>query len=182
VARIYTRTGDRGQTGLGDGTRVAKSHPRVAACGELDELGAWLGVAVASGPHPEVAALLTDVQRDLLAAGADLAHPRPSSKPPRSPKSGLTQGHVDRLEAAIDRFESELPPLSAFLLPGGGAVGAHLHLARTVCRRVERTVVALAQESAVDAVLIVYLNRLSDLLFVLARHANQRAGLAEERW
>ena len=181
MVRIYTRTGDEGQTGLGDGTRVAKSHPRVAACGELDELGALLGVALASEPGPEVAALLLDVQRDLLAAGADLARPRPRGEP-RHPKSGLAQGHVDRLEAAIDRFEAELPPLSAFLLPGGGSVGAHLHLCRAVCRRVERTVVGLAQESAVEAVVIVYLNRLSDLLFVLARHANQRAGRAEERW
>jgi cob(I)alamin adenosyltransferase len=179
--KIYTKTGDRGETGLIDGSRVAKDHLRVSAYGDVDELNAALGVARAHGPSPELDALLHDIQRDLFALGAQLADPKHQIGA-RTAKAAVTPAHVERLEAAIDEREARMPPLRAFILPGGQALGASLHLARTVCRRAERTVVALGRTTAVDPLVLVYLNRLSDLLFVLAREEGLRTGQPEERW
>jgi cob(I)alamin adenosyltransferase len=179
--KIYTKTGDGGETGLGDGSRVSKDDPRVAAYGEVDELNAVLGLARAQGPDPETDALLLGVQKDLFALGAQLADPS-ETVAARKAKAAVPQGRVAELENAIDRRELALPPLRAFVLPGGTALGATLHLARTVCRRAERSIVSLSREGAVDPVIEVYVNRLSDLLFVLARHANQSAGRSEDTW
>jgi cob(I)alamin adenosyltransferase len=177
--KIYTKKGDGGETGLIDGSRVAKDHRRVHAYGEVDELCAVLGLVRAHGTAAP--ALLQEIQRDLFALGAQLADPQ-ARVGERKAKAAVTPAHVERLERAIDDAESRLPPLTAFILPGGSVVGASLHLARTVCRRAERATVALARESPVDPVVLAYLNRLSDLLFVLAREANQNAGVAEDRW
>jgi cob(I)alamin adenosyltransferase len=177
--KIYTRTGDAGETSLFDGTRVQKSEPRVDAYGEVDELNACLGLARASGADAEVDAELVRVQRDLFALGAQLADPG-EKLAARVTKAVLGDVDVARLEQAIDRFEAELPPLRRFILAGGSPAGAALHLARAVCRRAERRMVAL--EPAVEGVLLRYINRLSDLLFVLARSVNHRAGAAETEW
>jgi cob(I)alamin adenosyltransferase len=179
--KIYTRGGDRGETGLGDGSRVRKDDLRVAAYGDLDELSSVLGLALAETRRRVLAAVLREVQRDLFALGAQLADPS-RRVAGRKAKAAIGDGHVARLESEIDRCEAKLPPLRAFVLPGGSRVGALLHLARTVCRRAERTAVALAQREAVDAAVLSYVNRLSDLLFVLARLENRRAGRHETRW
>jgi len=177
--KIYTKTGDAGETALFDGTRVRKSDARVDAYGEVDELNACLGVARAAGIDDDLGALLEDVQRDLMAAGSRLADPG-TRIAPRVVKVALDETAVSRLERAIDGLDAELPALTSFILPGGTPAAAHLHLARTVCRRAERAVVALA--GPVDPVVTVYLNRLSDLLFVMARAVNRRAGRAETEW
>ena len=178
--KIYTKTGDSGETSLFDQTRVQKSNPRVDAYGEVDELNASLGVARAAGVDADIAAVIDDLQRDLFALGARLADP--SAKiAPRVTKASLTDAQVERLEQTIDRLETELPPLQRFILPGGTAAGAALHLARTVCRRAERRVVALGP-AQVDRLVVVYLNRLSDLLFVMARAVNHRSGSPELEW
>ena len=181
--KIYTRAGDTGETSLYDGTRVQKSDARVDAYGDVDELNACLGLARASGPHgtidPEMEAELVRLQRDLFALGAQLADPR-EKLAARVTKAVLGDEDVARLEQVIDRFEAELPPLRRFILAGGSPAGAALHVARAVCRRAERRMVAL--EPAVDGVLLRYVNRLSDLLFVLARAVNHRAGAAETEW
>jgi cob(I)alamin adenosyltransferase len=179
--KVYTRTGDTGQTGLVGGSRVGKDHPRVVAYGEVDELNAVLGLVRAEPPPAELDALLREVQRDLFAIGAQLADPE-ARIGERKAKAAVTAAHVERLEQAIDRHEAELPPLRAFILPGGSRLGAALHLARTVCRRAERAVVSLAGAEDVDPLVVAYVNRLSDLLFVLARHQNQRQGQAEDPW
>lgn len=178
--KIYTKTGDEGETSLFDGTRVPKTDPRVAAYGDVDELQAAVGVAAAAGADQELAALLVSVQRDLFALGARLADPSHRIAA-RVAKVVVSEGSVAQLEGAIDRFESELPPLRHFILSGGSPAGAALHLARTVCRRAERAVLSLGP-GAVDPIAIVYLNRLSDLLFVLARVANHRARVPETEW
>ena len=178
--KIYTKTGDTGETGLFDGTRVPKSDARVDAYGEVDELSALLGVVRASDPGPELDEMLARIQRDLFALGAQLADPR-GRIAPRVEKAALDLDDIDRLEAWIDHLEGELPELRRFILAGGGVPGAHLHLARTVCRRAERRVVGQGA-GAVDPVLVTYLNRLSDLLFVMARVANHRAGVPEHEW
>lgn len=179
--KIYTRGGDRGETGLADGSRVPKDHLRVVACGELDELNCWLGLVIAHSRRRDLASLLADVQRDLFALGAQLADPG-RRVTGRKAKAAVTDAHVTRLEREIDRREAALPPLRAFVLPGGSQVGALLHLARAVCRRAERAVVTLAERDSVDARVVSYVNRLSDLLFVLARHENRRARRPETRW
>jgi cob(I)alamin adenosyltransferase len=179
--KIYTKTGDAGQTGLIDGSRVAKDDPRVAAYGEVDELNAMVGVARAHAGDPAARGLLYAVQKDLFALGAQLADPQ-ARIGTRKKKAAVTAEQVEVLERAIDERERSLPPLTAFVLPGGTPAAAFLHLARTVCRRAERTAVALSRREGVDPLVIAYLNRLSDLLFVLAREANHRAGEAEERW
>lgn len=180
--KIYTKTGDRGETGLIDGSRVAKDHLRVASYGEVDELNAVLGVARAhAASHPELDALLHEIQKDLFALGAQLADPK-AMVGERRAKAAVTEAHVERLEKAIDEREAALPLLRAFVLPGGTPLGAFLHLARTVCRRAERGVVALARAESVDPRVVTYLNRLSDLLFVMAREEGQRSGRSEERW
>ena len=177
--KIYTRTGDTGDTSLFDGTRVKKSDARVDAYGEVDELNAWLGLARASRVDPELDAELVHIQRDLFALGAQLADPADKIAD-RVTKATLGDEDVVRLERLIDRLETELPPLRHFILAGGSPAGAALHVARTVCRRAERRMVSL--EPPVDAVLLRYVNRLSDLLFVLARVANHRGGVTEIAW
>jgi cob(I)alamin adenosyltransferase len=178
--KIYTKTGDTGETGL-IGSRVRKDDPRVCAYGEVDELNAVLGLVASETTDAQLVALLPPVQRDLFAIGAQLADPQARVTESRA-KAQLPPERISDLERAIDECEEELPPLRAFILPGGSRVGASLHVARGVCRRAERTVVALAAQSAVDPRIIVYLNRLSDLLFVLARRENHRAGRPEETW
>ena len=180
--KIYTKTGDAGETGLFDGTRVSKADPRVDAYGEVDELGAWLGLVGATGHalDADCADILTSVQRDLFALGARLADPSVRIAA-RVAKVQLDRRSVERLEVWIDSLEAELPPLREFILAGGAAPGAMLHLARAVCRRAERRVVGLGAGAGHD-VELTYLNRLSDLLFVLARVVNHRRGLSETKW
>jgi cob(I)alamin adenosyltransferase len=178
--KIYTKTGDQGETSLFDGTRVAKTDPRVAAYGDVDEVQAALGVALAAGVDRELGDMLVALQRDLFALGARLADPSHRIAP-RVTKIVIADDSITRLEGWIDRLESELPPLRHFILSGGSPAGASLHLARTVCRRAERAVLSLGAE-AVEPVVRVYLNRLSDLLFVMARACNHRAGVAETEW
>jgi cob(I)alamin adenosyltransferase len=178
--KIYTKTGDQGETGLFDGTRVSKADARVDAYGEVDEANAALGLARAHCADAEIAALLEVLQRDLHAVGAVLADPRRQIAN-RVTKAAMTEGDAQRLEEAIDRYEGELPPLRRFILAGGSPLAAALHLARTVCRRAERRIVALPLEPG-DEPVLTYMNRLSDLLFVLARVVNHRAGVVETEW
>lgn len=184
--KIYTRTGDRGETGLFGGGRVPKDHVRVEAYGEVDELNSLLGVVVVAlenAVEEEIAGRLRQIQADLFTLGAHLATPR-------ADEGGRANAHVPELPAEriaemerwIDAAEEELEPLRNFILPGGSQAAALLHLARTVCRRAERRVVELAHEAQVEEEVIVYLNRLSDLLFTLARLANRRAGLHDIPW
>jgi cob(I)alamin adenosyltransferase len=177
--KIYTKTGDAGETSLFGGLRVRKSDPRVAAYGDVDELNAQLGLARATGTDAEIDTELQQLQRDLFALGAQLADPTDKIASHVS-KAVIDDGDVARLEQLIDALESGLPPLRHFILAGGCVSGAVLHVARAVCRRAERGMVAL--EPAVDPMLLRYINRLSDLLFVLARTANHRAGAAETPW
>ena len=180
--KIYTRTGDTGATSLFGGTRVDKDNPRVAAYGDVDELNANLGLARAArdaGLDADVDAELVRLQRDLFAIGAVLADPS-GTVGDKIPKARITDADVTRLETVIDAFEASLPPLTNFVLAGGSPCGAALHVARAVCRRAERSMVAL--EPAVDPLLLKYINRLSDLLFVLARAVNHRAGVHETTW
>jgi cob(I)alamin adenosyltransferase len=178
--KIYTKTGDAGETSLFDQTRVSKAHSRVDAYGEVDELNACLGAARAAGVDDDIAASIEAIQKQLFALGARLADP--SSKiAGRVTKAAITGADVEVLEQTIDRFEADLPPLRCFILPGGSTAGAFFHLARTVCRRAERRVVALGA-AEVESILVVYLNRLSDLLFVMARAVNHRAGVPEIEW
>ncbi len=177
---LYTKTGDAGETSLFDGTRVSKADPRVTAYGEVDELNAWLGVVRSHNSEPEIEGMLEQIQRDLFALGALLADPRHRIAA-RVEKATLSDVDVTRLERWIDGFEDRLPPLRHFVIAGGSLTGASLHLGRTVCRRAERSVVALGA-GAVMPVVVVYLNRLSDLLFAMARLANARAGVPEIEW
>jgi len=177
---LYTKTGDGGETSLLDGTRVPKSEGRVAAYGDVDELNATLGLALAAGADDDVSELVGHIQRDLFALGARLADPRERIAE-RVEKTGLGEADVRRLEDAIDRYEAELLPLRRFLLPGGSRAASAFHLARSVCRRAERSIVALGAQR-VPTQLLQYVNRLSDLLFVLARIANHRSGVAEREW
>jgi len=179
--KIYTRTGDAGGTALVGGTRVSKDDPRVAAYGDVDELNACLGAVRAQSELPgDITGILEQIQKDLFAIGARLADPAEKIAG-RVAKVAVTDADIQRLEESIDRFEAELPPLRRFILPGGNRAGALLHLSRTVCRRAERAIVALGVER-VDAHLLAYVNRLSDLLFVLARAVNHRAGQPEVEW
>ena len=178
--KIYTRTGDGGETGLFDGTRVSKADARVAAYGDVDELNAWLGLARASLADPQLTEMVEQIQRDLFALGSRLADPSHRIAE-RVAKAHVSIDDVARLERWIDELESELPPLRRFILAGGSPSGAAFHVARTVCRRAERAIVGLG-EASVDRDVLVYMNRLSDLLFVLARAANARAGAPELEW
>lgn len=180
--KIYTKTGDTGETGLFGGGRVGKDHARVAAYGDVDELNAALGVARAAPPEPFAAELLEQIQRDLFAIGAELAAPEPARLAKTLAGHPIGEPEVTRLERAIDAHEAALPALREFILPGGTAKAATLHFARTVCRRAERAVVALGRSAAVSPSIRQYLNRLSDLLFVLARAANAHAGTPDVRW
>jgi cob(I)alamin adenosyltransferase len=178
--KIYTRTGDTGETALFGGERVSKSNPRVGAYGEVDELNAWVGLVRSGLADGQVAEMLDRVQRDLFAVGARLADPRHKIAD-RVRKAAVTPNDISRLEEWIDLLEGELPPLRHFVLAGGSNAGASLHVARTVCRRAERSMVALGPD-AFEPELLVYMNRLSDFLFVLARAVNHRAGKPESEW
>lgn len=175
--RIYTRTGDGGETELLDGRRVSKSHPSVDACGEVDELGASLGMARAAGVDADIADILVTVQRDLFSVCAQLADPAGKNKRSTA-AAAVGDAEVERLERWIDHLETELPAIRRFVLAGGSPAGAALHVARTVCRRAERHIASLVGDG-IEPRLMAYMNRLSDLLFVLARVVNKRAGAAE---
>src|SRR5215216_3058930 len=175
--KIYTKTGDEGDTGLFGGGRVGKDHPRVEAYGDIDELNAVLGMARAVEMMPRIDEVLVPVQRDLFAIGALLATPNRDKMREQLEKARVDDDRIAQLERAIDDGEHELEPLRAFIVPGGTPKAAALHVARTVCRRAERRVVHLRKEEAdIPQLVVIYLNRLSDLLFVLARVANRRAG------
>jgi len=179
---IYTKTGDSGETGLFGGGRVPKDHVRVAAYGDVDELNSVIGVVRAAPPPDFLDPVLEAIQRDLFALGGHLATPDPAKVAKALEKAELSEARVREFESLIDEADRELPPLRAFILPAGTAKAATLHLARTVCRRAERSVVHLSHESPVPLLFIVYLNRLSDLLFTLARLANHRAGAGDVTW
>jgi cob(I)alamin adenosyltransferase len=178
--KIYTKTGDAGDTSLFDGTRVRKTDPRVAAYGDVDELQACLGVARAAGLPEDLDEMCVTLQRDLFALGARLADPSHKIAK-RVEKIVINDESVSRLEGWIDKLDTEIPPLRHFILSDGCPAGAALHFARTVCRRAERAILSLDKD-AVDSVVIVYVNRLSDLLFTMARAANHRAGSPETEW
>jgi cob(I)alamin adenosyltransferase len=171
--KIYTRTGDKGETSLFGGARVPKNDPRIEAYGTIDELSSHLGVARAAWPASPIDALLQQAQNDLFEIGAHLASPGTSRFP------GVDPARIAELETAIDEMEGELAPLKTFILPGGTLAAAQLHVARTVCRRAERLVVALGSD---EAGVVTYLNRLSDYLFVAARFANKRQGVEDVPW
>lgn len=180
--KIYTKTGDRGDTGLFGGGRVPKDHPRVEAYGEVDELNAMLGLARSIELMPRIDEVLAPVQRDLFAIGALLATPDREKMRQHLEKAQVDEARIRELEQAIDDAERELEPLRSFILPGGTPKAAALHVARTVCRRAERRVVQLQHEDPIPELAVIYLNRLSDLLFTLARLANKRAGAGEVTW
>jgi cob(I)alamin adenosyltransferase len=180
--KIYTRTGDEGETGLFGGGRVPKDHPRVSAYGDVDELSSAIGVARATQPVQFFDPMLELVQRDLFAIGGYLATPDPDKVAKALEKAELSPDHITEFERVMDAADQELPPLRAFVLPAGTPKASALHLARTVCRRAERSVVALSHGHDVPALFVVYLNRLSDLLFTLARLANHRDGAGDVTW
>ncbi len=179
--RIYTRTGDSGQTGLFNGKRVAKNDLRVAAYGEVDELNAALGMARSFIDDADISEVLVAIQKDLFSLGAQLADPDFGQKK-RPPKFDVSENRVADLEKCIDRWETALAPLQHFVLPGGSQAGAALHFARTVCRRAERQVISLSQQETLAALTLIYLNRLSDFLFVLARYLNHQSRNPEILW
>jgi len=180
--KIYTKTGDAGTTGLFGGGRVPKDDARVDAYGDVDELNAVIGAARATGPMPRVDEVLVSVQRDLFAIGALLATPDVAKMHAHLEKARIDETRISELENAIDACDNELEPLKAFIIPGGTPKAAALHVARTVCRRAERKVVHLEHSVELPKLTVVYLNRLSDLLFSLARVANKRAGAGEVTW
>ena len=180
--KIYTKAGDDGQTALFGGGRVEKDHPRVEAYGDVDELNAFLGMARAVEMMPRVDEVLVPVQRDLFAIGALLATPDHEKMREQLVKARIDDQRIAELERAIDACEQELEPLRSFIIPGGTPKSAALHVARTICRRAERRVVHLAHDIELPALVVIYLNRLSDLLFMLARVANKRAGAGEVTW
>ncbi len=173
LSKIVTRTGDAGTTGLGDGSRVAKDSPRIAAIGAVDELNSHVGLLLAEGVPAPIAECLTAVQHDLFDLGGELSIPGLES---------VTDGHVERIEAAVEHFNADLGRLKEFILPGGTRAAALAHVARTVCRRAERAVVAAAATESITTPSRVYLNRLSDLLFVLARAINHAEGRPDVLW
>jgi len=173
LTRIYTRTGDSGATGLADGSRVSKDAPRIQVIGTVDELNSISGLLLCEDLPPHVRACLSDVQHDLFDLGGELSMPGHTI---------VSEAHSKRLEDALDTFNAGLPPLKDFILPGGSRAAALAHVARTVCRRAERRVVTLQQSVEIPPLVVIYLNRLSDLLFVLARVANLRAGAGEVTW
>jgi cob(I)alamin adenosyltransferase len=180
LSRIYTKSGDAGETGLGDGTRVPKDHPRVTAYGRVDELNAVLGLLLAHDPAGAEAALLRSIQNDLFDVGADLCVP-PAAGEQLGQRLRVRPEQATRLEEAIDRLNATLSPLTSFVLPGGTPAAAWCHLARTDCRSAERDVVSLMRGETVNPQVLVYLNRLSDLLFVLARVLND-GGRGDVLW
>ena len=173
LSKIYTRTGDDGTTGLGDGSRINKDHARIAAMGDIDELNALLGLLLTESLPAELMHFLTAIQHDLFDLGGELAIPGHQL---------LAPGRVAALEQILDTLNAGLPPLREFILPGGTRAAALCHLARTVCRRAERTLITLRKDQATSPTALPYLNRLSDLLFVMARHFNQLANTADVLW
>jgi cob(I)alamin adenosyltransferase len=180
--KIYTRTGDTGETGLFGGGRVPKDHARVDAYGDVDELNAFLGVVRSVEPMSRVDDVILPIQRDLFAIGALLATPNREKMREHLSKARIGDDRISELEREIDSGEAELEPLKAFIVPGGTPKAAALHVARTVCRRAERRIVSLTREEDIPAVVVTYMNRLSDLLFVLARVADRRGGGQEVTW
>ena len=180
ITKVYTRSGDDGTTGLGGGQRVGKDSLRIEAYGTVDELNSVIGVALASGVNETIRAPLEAIQNELFHLGSDLCILEEDKA--RMPVPRIEERHVVALEKLMDRLSEELSPLENFILPGGSAAAAELHVARTVCRRAERLVVALSREEAVGAWTVRYLNRLSDALFVMARHENKRRGVPDVLW
>ena len=180
--KIYTKTGDAGQTGLFGGGRVSKDDPRVEAYGDVDELNAVLGLVRAVEMMPRIDEVLVPIQRDLFSIGALLSTPDLEKMHDHLAKAQVDEERIAGLERAIDACEKELEPLRAFIVPGGTPKAAALHVARTVCRRAERRVIHLQRDVEIPQIVVVYLNRLSDLLFTLARVANVRAGAGEVTW
>lgn len=173
LSRIYTRTGDDGSTGLGDGSRIAKDALRVEAFGTVDELNSAIGVVISETDDAALTGLMISIQHQLFDLGGELCIPEARM---------ITEADVDRLEQALDEINADLPALKEFILPGGGKAGAHCHLARTICRRAERRLVTLAHQDRINPLAVRYLNRLSDLLFVTARKLSQIAGVDEQLW
>src|SRR5262245_56608475 len=180
LTKIYTRTGDDGTTGLGSGTRVKKDSARIEAMGAVDELSSHIGLALAAGPDPDLARPLREIQNELFHLGADLCVTEEDKA--RRPLPRIEDRHVLALERLIDRLNETLGPLENFILPGGAASAAHLHTARAVCRRAERAVVTLADQEALSPLILTYLTRLSDALFVMARQENRRRGVPDVTW
>ncbi len=180
--KIYTRTGDTGETALFGGGRVPKDHPRVAAYGDVDELNSVIGLIRATEPVALFDPLLESIQRDLFSIGGHLATPDPARVRKALKKATLSPQRVAEFERAMDEADQELQPLKAFVLPAGTPKASALHLGRTVCRRAERSVVHLAHDNDVPELFVVYLNRLSDVLFTLARLANHRGGVKDVTW
>ena len=180
LTKIYTRTGDDGSTALGISRRVSKDTRRVSAYGDVDELNSQIGLALAAGPAEELAEPLAAIQNDLFHLGSELCIPQEDRGDLEIPE--IEQRHIDQLEGWIDRCLEELPALDNFILPGGTSAAAALQLARTICRRAERSLVSLAREETVSSEALAYINRLSDLLFVMARRENQLRGKQETLW
>ena len=180
--KIYTKTGDKGDTGLFGGGRVPKDDPRVEAYGDVDELNAVIGMARAVEPLPRIDEALVLMQRDLFSIGALLATPDLDKMHKHLAKANIDERRIRELEQAIDDCDRDLEPLKAFIIPGGSRKGAMLHVARTVCRRAERRVVHLQREVEIPELVVIYLNRLSDLLFTMARLANVLTGAGEVTW
>jgi len=180
ITKVYTRTGDDGTAALGGGQRVDKDSHRITAYGSVDELNSSIGAALAIGLVPALAEALAPIQNELFHLGSDLCILEEDKE--RMPVPQVESRHVDALEGCIDRLSAELPPLENFILPGGSAGAGLLHLARTVCRRAERDCVKLAREEAVGEQILPYLNRLSDLLFVMARYENAQRGVPDVLW
>jgi|SRR2546425_701448 len=180
ITKVYTRVGDGGDTYLGGGQKVPKDSLRIEAYGTVDELNSYLGVAVAFGLAPGLAPLLVRTQNELFHLGSDLCVLEEDKKKFKIPQ--IEKRHVDALEAEIDQMQARVGPLEEFILPGGSPGAAHLHVARTVCRRAERLVVALSRKEPVGPFTIMYLNRLSDWLFVMAREENRLRGVADAQW
>jgi cob(I)alamin adenosyltransferase len=180
LTRIYTKTGDEGMTGLGGGRRVAKDSPRVRAYGTVDELNSAIGVALALGLTDRLTSELGSIQNELFDLGSDLCWPEDDDRRARIPT--VQQEHVRRLETLIDELNEVVGPLTNFLLPGGAPGAAQLHVARTICRRAEREAITLSHEEPIGELVLPYLNRLSDALFVMARFENHERGVDEPLW
>lgn len=180
ITRVYTRTGDAGETGLGTGARVPKISPRIAAFGSVDELNSYVGTVVAGAPATELRPVLQRIQNELFHVGAELCVPEADK--PTQPGPRIEVRHVAALEQLMDELSEHLTPLENFILPGGTPAAAALHVCRSVCRRAERDVLVLAAQEPVSATLLAYLNRLSDALFVMARYENQRSGISDPLW
>lgn len=180
ITKVYTRTGDDGTTGLGTGERVHKTSPRIEAYGTIDELNAQLGLVLTQAPAAALVEPLRRIQNELFHAGADLCIPEASKE--KFPGPRIETRHVAGLEELIDGLSADLPPLENFILPGGTPAAAALHVARAVCRRAERLLVALAEHEPIGGQVVPYVNRLSDLLFVMARYQNGAQGVADPLW